>query len=51
MGRGAQQSHPENRRYLYSFHLYSEILMRFYEIFETRKKQDLTPLEEGLAIK
>jgi len=43
VGRGAWLSHPEDRRYLRRFHHCSEILMRLYEIFETSKKQDLTP--------
>ncbi len=48
------KSHPEDRRYLCRFHPCHEILMRFYEIFETGKKQDLTPLnseEKMLAVK
>ncbi len=49
MDRGAWQdlilkSHPEDRKYLCRFHPCNEILMRLYEIFETGKKQDLTPL-------
>jgi len=43
MGRGGRQSHHEDRRYLCRFHPCHEILMRMYEIFETGKKQDLTP--------
>jgi len=38
------KSHPEVGRYLCCFHPCNEILMRLYEIFETSKKQDLTPL-------
>jgi len=53
MGRGAWQSHPEDKRYLCRFHPCNEILMRLYEIFETGKKQDLAPLieEKMLAVK
>ncbi len=40
------KSHPEEGRYLYRFHPCNEILMRLYEIFETGKKQDLTPLRQ-----
>ena len=35
--------HPEDRRCLLHFHPCNDILMRLYEIFETGKKQDLTP--------
>jgi len=38
------KSHPEEGRYLCRFHPCNEILVRLYEIFETGKKQDLTPL-------
>jgi hypothetical protein len=44
------KSHPEDRRYLCRFHPDNEILMRLYEIFETRKKQDLTPLMKVLKV-
>jgi hypothetical protein len=44
MGRGARQPCAEDRRYLCRFHPYREIFMRLIEIFETSKKQDLTPL-------
>lgn len=37
------KSHPEDRRYLCRFHPCPEILICLYEIFETGKKQDLTP--------
>jgi len=37
------KSHPEDRRYMCRLHPCNEILMRLYEIFETGKKQDLTP--------
>ena len=37
------ESHTEDRKYLYRFDPYNEILKRLYEIFETGKKQDLTP--------
>jgi len=37
------KSQPEDRGYLCRFHPCNEILMRLYEIFETGKKQDLTP--------
>jgi len=40
--------HPEDRRYLRCIHPFNEILMRLHEIFETGKKQDLTPLNRGL---
>jgi hypothetical protein len=36
-------------RYLCRFHPCSEILIRFYEIFETSKKQDLTPFRGGMG--
>jgi len=35
--------HPEDRKYLCRLHPCNEISMRLYEIFETGKKQDLTP--------
>jgi hypothetical protein len=38
------KSHLEDRRYLCRFHPCNEILMRLYEIINTGKKQDLTPL-------
>ncbi len=38
------KSHSEEGRYLCRFHPCNEISMRLHEIFETRKKQDLTPL-------
>jgi len=44
------KSHPEDRRYLCRFHPCNEILMRLYEIFETGKKQDLTPLMIALFV-
>ena len=40
---GAWQSHPEDRKYLCSFHLCNEILMCLCEAVETGKKQDLNP--------
>jgi hypothetical protein len=46
MDRGAQQSHPEDRKYLCRIHSCNKIIMRLYEIFETGKKQDLTPLRD-----
>ena len=48
------KSHPEEGKYLCRFHPCNEILVRLYEIFETGKKQDLTPLiakEKMLAVK
>ncbi len=41
--RNVAESHTEDREYLCCFHLCNEILKRLYEIFETSKKQDLTP--------
>ena len=38
------KSHPEEGRYLCRFYPCNEILVRLDEIFETGKKQDLTPL-------
>ncbi len=53
------KSHPEEGRYLCRFHPCNEILVRLYKIFQTGKKQDLTPLiwphlfvkEKMLAVK
>jgi len=45
------KSHPEEGRYLCRLHPCNEILVRLYEIFETRKKQDLTPFIYHLFIK
>ena len=48
------KSHPEEGKYLCRFHPCNEISVRLYEIFETGKKQDLTPLiakEKMLAVK
>jgi hypothetical protein len=50
------KSHPEEGRYLCRFHPCNEISARLYEIFETSKKQDLTPFiafieEKMLAVK
>jgi hypothetical protein len=42
--RSVAESHTEDRKYLCRFHPCKEILKRLYEIFETSKKQDLTPL-------
>ena len=39
--RSVAESHTEDRKYLYRFDPYNEILKRLYEIFETGKKQDL----------
>ena len=41
--RSVAESHTEDRKYLCRFHPCDEILKRLYEIFETGKKQDLTP--------
>ncbi len=41
--RSVAESHTEDRKYLYRFDPCNEILKRLYEIFETGKKQDLTP--------
>ena len=41
--RSVAESHTEDRKYLCRFHPCNEILKRLYEIFETGKKQDLTP--------
>jgi len=38
------ESHIEDREYLCRFHACNEISKRLYEIFETSKKQGLTPL-------
>ncbi len=40
---GAWQPCAEDRRYLCRIYPYREIFMRLIEIFETSKKQDLTP--------
>ena len=52
------KSHSENGRYLCRFHPFNEIFVRLYEVFETSKKQDLSPLksvsikkEKMLAVK
>ena len=37
------ESHTEDMKYLCRFNPCNEILRRLYEIFETSKKQDLTP--------
>jgi len=37
------KSHPEDRKYLCRLHPCNEISMILYEVFETSKKQDLTP--------
>ncbi len=42
--RSVAESHTEDRKYLCRFHPCNEILKCLYEIFETGKKQDLTPL-------
>jgi len=41
--RSVAKSHTEDRKYLCLFHPCNEILKSLYEIFETSKKQDLTP--------
>ena len=41
--RSVAESDTEDRKYLCRFHPCNEILKRLYEIFETSKKQDLTP--------
>ena len=41
--RSVAESHTEDRKYLRLFYPCNEILKCMYEIFETSKKQDLTP--------
>ncbi len=41
--RGVAESHTEDRKYPCCFDPCNQILKRLYEIFETGKKQDLTP--------
>jgi hypothetical protein len=41
--RNVAESHTEDMKYPCRFHPCNEILKRLYEIFETSKKQDLTP--------
>ena len=41
--RSEAESYTEDRKYLCRFHSCNEILKRLYGIFETSKKQDLTP--------
>jgi hypothetical protein len=43
--RSVAESHTEDMKYPCRFHPCNEILKRLYEIFETIKKQDLTPPE------
>ncbi len=42
--RSVAESDTKDRKYLCRFHPCNEIIKRLYEIFETSKKQDLTPL-------
>ncbi len=42
--RNVAESHTEDRKYPCRFDACNEILKRLYDIFETGKKQDLTPL-------
>jgi len=44
------KSHPEDKRSFCRFHPCNEILMRLYEIFETDKKQELTPFMTPFSI-
>ncbi len=45
-GKGSVAESPtEDRKYPCRFHPCDEILKRLYEIFETSKKQDLTPFK------
>ncbi len=43
--RSVAESDTEDREYPCRFHPCNEILKRLYDIFETSKKQDLTPLK------